>query len=117
MPRTVQSYVVCVNNEGYETLLERRKIYFVLKDEAAVKHGLLRVVDESGDEYLYPREYFAAIDLSPIVRRALLIRSKHQNRRQLRSLLLDGAASPPGVAADDVYFDTLRDRVRSRTWG
>ncbi len=117
MPRTIHSLVICLKNKGYEASLEKRKTYVVLPDDAAAKHGLLRVIDESGDDYLYPREYFAAIDLPPVVRRALLMASKYQDRRQLRSLLLDGAASPPGVASDDVYFDTLRDRVRSRTWG
>ena len=96
MPRTIHSYVVCLKNEGYEASLERRKIYFVIKDEAAAKYGLLRVIYESGGDYLYPRECFAAIDLPPVVGRALPIRSKYQDRRQLRSLLLDGAASPPG---------------------
>ena len=116
MPRQSNSLAVCLKNDGYKASLERRKIYVVLPDDAAAKHGLLRVIDDSGYDYLYPRNYFAEIDAPPSVNCARLI-SKYQDRRQLRSLLLDGAASPPGVAADDVYFDTLRDRVRSRTWG
>ncbi len=72
MPRTVHSYVVCLNNKGYEASLERRKIYFAIKDEAAAKHDLLRVIDESGDDYLYPRSFFAQIELPPAVRRVVL---------------------------------------------
>lgn len=47
--------VVCVNNEGYPASLERRKIYIAHRDADAEKHGLIRIVDESGDDYLYPR--------------------------------------------------------------
>jgi hypothetical protein len=65
-------FVVCIANEGYEVSLERRKLYEVRKDAAAEKLGQLRVVDESGDDYLYPAEMFAAIELSVSLRRALL---------------------------------------------
>jgi hypothetical protein len=56
-------FVVCVRNEGYGASLEPRKIYRVLPDDAAVTHGLIRVLDESGEDYLYPAEYFAPITL------------------------------------------------------
>jgi hypothetical protein len=49
---------VCVDNEGYAASLEKRKIYIALRDAAAEKHGLLRVVDESGGDYLYPKSRF-----------------------------------------------------------
>ena len=96
MPRTIHSYAVCLKNDGYEASLERRKIYFVIKDESAAKHDLLRVIDESGGDYLYPRKYFAVIDLPPALRLSLLIRSKYKDRQQLRSLLLDGRPPPRG---------------------
>jgi hypothetical protein len=64
--------VVCVNNEGYPASLERRKIYIALRDAAAEKHGLLRVVDESGEDYLYPKAFFRAIALPQSVKRAVL---------------------------------------------
>jgi hypothetical protein len=64
--------VVCVNNEGYPASLERRKIYIALRDAAAEKHGLLRVVDESGEDYLYPKAFFRAIALPQSVKRAML---------------------------------------------
>jgi hypothetical protein len=50
--------VVCIDNEGYAASLEKRKIYIALRDAAAEKHGLLRVVDESGGDYLYPKKSF-----------------------------------------------------------
>ena len=66
-------YVVCVNNEGYEASLEARKIYPVLRDAAAATHRLLRVVDESGEDYLYPAGRFAPITLSPNLAKALAL--------------------------------------------
>lgn len=59
-----RNFVICVNNEGYEVSLERRKIYQLV--ELAVNergHGLLQVIDESGEDYLYPRWMFVEIDL------------------------------------------------------
>jgi hypothetical protein len=50
--------VVCIDNDGYAASLERRKIYVTLRDPIAEKRGLLRVVDESGDDYLYPKMFF-----------------------------------------------------------
>lgn len=73
MTRRARATVVCLHNDGYEASLERRKMYVVLPDAAAQKHGLLRVIDESGDDYLYPAENFAALDLPPALKRAVLI--------------------------------------------
>ena len=50
--------VVCVNNEGYPASLERRKIYVAFRDADSEKHGLIRIVDEFGDDYLYPKALF-----------------------------------------------------------
>lgn len=72
MPRQPNSLAVCLKNDGYEASLERRKIYVVLPDDVSAKHGLLRVIDESGDDYLYPRECFAALDLPPALRRTVM---------------------------------------------
>jgi hypothetical protein len=49
---------VCIDNEGYAASLEKRKIYVALHDTDAEKHGLLRIIDESGDDYLYPKTLF-----------------------------------------------------------
>jgi hypothetical protein len=64
--------VVCIDNEGYATLLEKRKIYVALRDAGAEKHGLLRIIDESGEDYLYPKKSFRSIALPQGVKRAIL---------------------------------------------
>ncbi len=64
--------VVCVSNEGYRASLEKRKIYLSLRDADAEKHGLLRIVDESGDDYLYPKAFFRPIALPQSVKKAIL---------------------------------------------
>lgn len=64
-------YVVCVKNEDYTASLELRKIYQLRNDVAAIKLGMLRVVDESGEDYLYPEDHFVAIKLTPSIERAL----------------------------------------------
>ena len=56
-------FVVCLDNRGYEASLERRKLYEVISDDRAQTLGMCRVVDESGDDYLYPSELFAHISL------------------------------------------------------
>jgi len=72
MQKRLRQFVVCVRNEGYDVSLERRKIYVSLADDEAAKHGLMRVVDESGEDYLYPLAFFAPIELPPSVRRAVM---------------------------------------------
>ena len=64
-------FVVCVNNNECEDL-EVRKLYQVLPDEAAAADGLLRVVDESGEDYLYPAELFLQIELPQAIEKNLL---------------------------------------------
>jgi hypothetical protein len=64
--------VVCIDNEGYAASLEKRKIYIALRDAAADKHGLLRIVDESGEDYLYPKKSFRSVALAQAVKRAVL---------------------------------------------
>lgn len=63
---------ICIRNAGYEASLERRKIYQVLPDARAARHELVRVVDESGEDYLYPESYFAPISLPQPLRKAVL---------------------------------------------
>ncbi len=64
--------VVCIENDGYAVSLEKRKIYITLRDAAAEKHNMLRIVDESGEDYLYPKAFFRAITLPQAVKRAVL---------------------------------------------
>ena len=69
---TTRRLVLCLRNKGYEASLERRKIYQVLPDQDAAGHGQLRVIDESGEDYLYPEKFFAPITLPRTLRRAVL---------------------------------------------
>jgi hypothetical protein len=64
-------YVVCVRNDGYPEALELRKLYRVVPDRQAAKVAYLRVIDESGEDYLYPRSFFAPVRLSEPVKRTL----------------------------------------------
>ncbi len=64
--------VICLDNSGYEVSLERRKIYVAVADARAQKLGQLRVIDESGEDYLYPQEIFVEAELPQSVRRAVL---------------------------------------------
>jgi hypothetical protein len=63
---------VCLSNTGYEASLERLKIYEVLSDRTAATHRQIRVIDESGEDYLYPKEFFVPIDVPQAIRRAVL---------------------------------------------
>ena len=56
-------FVVCIKNEGYPASLELRKIYQVIPDARAVEHEYIRIIDESGEDYLYPVDYFVPIEL------------------------------------------------------
>jgi hypothetical protein len=55
--------LLCVKNEGYPASLEVRKVYQSLPDPVAESRGFVRVVDESGEDYLYPSDYFVAVEL------------------------------------------------------
>ena len=66
--------MLCLDNKDCEDL-ERRKIYQVLPDDEALKEGFVRVVDESGEDYLYPKSYFIAVELSTEAQEALQVAS------------------------------------------
>jgi hypothetical protein len=56
-------FAICVNNDGYPTSLELCKVYRVISDEVAGTRGFVRVVDESGEDYLYPQDSFVSIEV------------------------------------------------------
>jgi hypothetical protein len=66
-----RQFVVCVDNAGYEVSLERNKIYRVLADREAERSGDLRIVDESGDDYLFSAKRFVAIEVPAAVKASL----------------------------------------------
>ena len=65
-------FVVCVRNTGYPASLEQNKIYVALPDEDAERHGQVRVIDESGEDYLFSADRFVAIEVPAAVRASLL---------------------------------------------
>jgi hypothetical protein len=68
----MSTFVVCITNEGYDASLERRKLYELIGDEHANAHGMVRVVDESGEDYLYPAAMFDVIHVPAEVEKHLL---------------------------------------------
>ena len=73
--RTRQRCLICVNNDGYPASLEKGKVYRVVPDPRAAAKGTVRIVDESGEDYLYPSERFVAIELPKDAVDALLAAS------------------------------------------
>ena len=68
-------FAICIQDEGYPASLELWKVYRVLTDEKAAKHQLIRVVDESGEDYLYSERWFVPIKLPQAVEKAMLAAS------------------------------------------
>jgi hypothetical protein len=69
-PKENCRFALCIENKDYEDL-EKRKIYQILPDEEAEKEGYIRVIDESGEDYLYPQSYFIAVQLPREAQEAL----------------------------------------------
>ena len=62
-------FAICIDNEGYPASLDVRKVYRVLPDPAAESSGRLRVIDESGEDYLYPRDRFVPMEIPKLAER------------------------------------------------
>jgi hypothetical protein len=80
MPTREKGFVLCVENRGAEDL-EVRKVYRALPDRDAAANGFVRVVDESGEDYLYPADYFVSVALPPKAKRAWTARRGPVKRR------------------------------------
>jgi hypothetical protein len=72
LKKTALKFAVCVNNRDYPASLELHKIYRVLPDKDAARDGDLRVIDESGEDYLYPADRFVPISVPDAVQKSLL---------------------------------------------
>jgi hypothetical protein len=70
--KTEHQFVICVQNEGYPASLELWKVYRILPDKKAAQHKLVRIVDESGEDYLYDQGWFIPIKLPPAAKEAML---------------------------------------------
>jgi hypothetical protein len=66
------NFVLCTTNGGYEASLELRKLYELLPDVEAEKHSQVRVIDESGEDYLYPAAFFTPVNLPSSIVEQLL---------------------------------------------
>ncbi|WP_413165702.1 hypothetical protein ACL6C3_04465 [Capilliphycus salinus ALCB114379] len=64
-------FVICINNQNYTASLEVKKIYQVIPDKSASLHDMIRVIDESGEDYLYPQNYFMSVELSEAIIKAI----------------------------------------------
>jgi hypothetical protein len=71
MKRSDPQFVVCVKNKDYPAALELRKLYQVVVDDKAAKVYQIRVIDESGEDYLYPLDYFVPVQLPQSAERAI----------------------------------------------
>lgn len=65
-------FAICVKNEEYPASLQLWKVYRVLPDEKGARHNMMRVIDESGEDYLFSAAYFVPVELPPTVETALL---------------------------------------------
>ena len=65
-------YLICVRNDGYAASLELRKVYMAVADIDAATRGFVRIIDESGEDYLYPQSFFVPIELSQEAQRAFM---------------------------------------------
>ena len=72
MSRTNISFALCIDNTEYEASLIPAKVYRVVPDQQAAKDDLIRIVDESGEDYLYHKSLFALIDLPPLVGKQIM---------------------------------------------
>lgn len=64
-------FLICISNKGYAASLDRRKVYQEIPDPDAASQNLVRVIDDSGEDYLYPRTMFLPVELSSEVRAAI----------------------------------------------
>ena len=60
-------FVLCIDNRGNEASLEKWKMYRCIPDDEAEKHGEIRVIDEEGEDYLYPAEIFSDVSIDPAI--------------------------------------------------
>ena len=80
MPTREKGFAICVENRGAEDL-ELRKVYRVLHDKGAAATGYVRVIDESGEDYLYPADYFVFVELPQQAKRAWTVTRGPVKRR------------------------------------
>jgi hypothetical protein len=91
------NFVICIDNSEYPASLEKRKIYETIADPDAEQHGQIRVIDESGEDYLYPEECFVKAKLPEDIRAAVVkatLQSAARDNGHLSRLLHAGKQQP-----------------------
>ncbi len=78
-------FSICINNSEYPASLELHKIYRIIPDKEAEHDGDLRIIDESGEDYLYPAKYFVSLRLPSTIVRTLTRRAHSISKRRLTS--------------------------------
>ena len=78
---SANSYVLCIDNDGYPESLEVRKVYAVVPDDRADAREFVRVIDETGEDYLYPSKYFVPIQVPPEAAKILPTGNAQRNGR------------------------------------
>jgi hypothetical protein len=76
-----EQFAVCIDNEGYKASLELGKLYRILPDKDAQTNGLVRVIDESGEDYAYSSNRFHSMKIPPVIARALLHTRRHLHKK------------------------------------
>ncbi len=72
MKTQTKPFALCIDNTGYQASLIPGKVYRILPDPRAAKDDLVRIIDESGEDYLYHHSHFAFVDFPPAVKKKLL---------------------------------------------
>ena len=72
--------VICIDNKGNEASLERWKVYQCLPDEEVERHNEIRVVDEEGEDYLYPSDFFSPVSLEPSVTKIFIMQNSKNDQ-------------------------------------
>lgn len=72
MKRPTKSFALCIDNTDYEASLVLGKVYRILPDPRAAKDDLVRIVDESGEDYLYHKDHFVFVDFPKAVKKKIL---------------------------------------------
>jgi hypothetical protein len=87
------TFVLCIDNRGYAASLEQRKVYRAMSDPAAEKHAMVRVVDESSEDYLFPAKLFVPIAVPQAAAKAFRASARARGARSASGAVATGRRS------------------------
>ena len=99
-----RKFLLCVDNEGYKASLEVRKLYETIPDEEAERHNQVRVIDESGEDYLYPSKFFTPVRLSMQTKNRIIEKATSPSGRWAVPLLKEKAVTPDFTEKQGQYI-------------